>query len=138
MVLDQLWHLVRAATAKNEANVATTMAALAATAAAHATTAEVVTGLGTTVTDAVADHIGRHIGSLKSDVSSLGQDVIALSTLLANMHGEPPPPAALPTGAPTADGTASPMRLQPLMRSRLCRKPSLRPPLTRHCLPPLG
>ena len=63
---------------------------------------------GTTVTDAVIEHVGHHIGSLKSNVSSLGQNVIALHALLANMHGEPPPPAAPPTGAPAADGTAPP------------------------------
>ena len=109
---------LEAATAKNEADVATTMAALAATVAAHATTAEAVTGLGTTVTDAVADHVRRHIGSLKSNVSSLGQDVIALRTLLANMHGEPPPPAGrwyCPPHAPPAVDAVPPLQeAQPL------------------------
>jgi hypothetical protein len=82
---------LEAATAKNKADVATTMNALAATTAAHATTAAAVAEISTVVTDAVDDRIGHHIGSLKSDVSSLGQDVLALRTLLATMHGKPPP-----------------------------------------------
>ncbi len=44
---------LEAATAKNEADVATTMAALAKNAAAHATTAAAVAGIGTTVTNAI-------------------------------------------------------------------------------------
>jgi hypothetical protein len=44
---------LEATTAKNEANVATTMNALAATTAAHATTAAAVAEIGTIVTDAV-------------------------------------------------------------------------------------
>ena len=83
------------ATAKNAAYVATTMTALVATATAHAMTAETVAGFS----NAVDDHVGCHIGSLKSVVSSLGQDILALCTLLTNMHGDPPPPAAPPPGA---------------------------------------
>ena len=74
--------------AKNAANVATTMTALVATATAHATTAETVTGFS----NAIDDHVGCHIGSLESVVSSLGHDVLALRTLLTNMHGDPFPP----------------------------------------------
>ncbi len=53
------------------------------------------------MTDAVDDRIGRHIGSLKSYVSSLGQDVLALGTLLATMHGKP---------TPATDGTVTPLK----------------------------
>ena len=53
------------------------------------------------------DFVGCHIGSLKSDVSSLGQDVLALRTLLATMHGKPPPTPP-PTTTPAANGTVSP------------------------------
>ncbi len=49
---------LEAATAKNEADFATTMNALAATTAAHATTATAVAEIGTTVTDAVDDLVG--------------------------------------------------------------------------------
>jgi len=53
------------------------------------------------------DLVGCHIGSLKSDLSSLGQDVLALRTLLATMHGKPPPTP--PSNAtPAADGTDPP------------------------------
>ena len=63
--------------------------------------------IGTTVNDAVDDLVGCHIGSLKSDVSSLGQDVLALRTLLATMHGKPlPTPPSNAT--PAADGTVPP------------------------------
>ncbi len=86
---------LEAATAKNEANVA-------ATTAAHASTAAAVAEIGSVVTDAVDDRVGRHIGSLKSDVSSLGQDVLALRTLLATMHGTPTPTAT--------DGTVTPLK----------------------------
>ena len=86
---------LEAATAKNEANVA-------ATTAAHASTAAAVAEIGSVVTDAVDDHVGRHIGSLKSDVSSLGQDVLALRALLATMHGTPTPTAT--------DGTVTPLK----------------------------
>ena len=44
---------LEAASAKNEADVATTMNALAATTAAHATTVAAVAEIGTVVTDAV-------------------------------------------------------------------------------------
>lgn len=88
-------------TAKNAADVATTMTALVATPTAHATTAETVAGFS----NAVDDHVGRHIGSLKSVVSSLGHDVLALRNILTNMHGDPPPPTALPPGAPATDDT---------------------------------
>ncbi len=93
---------LEAATAKNKADVATTMQALAATTAAHALTAAAVAEIGSVVTDAVDDHVGRHIGSLKSNVSSLGQDVLALRTLLATMHGTPTPTAT--------DGTVTPLK----------------------------
>ena len=73
----------------------------------HATTAAAVAEISTTVTDAVDNLVGRHIGSLKSDVSSLGQDVLALRTLLATMHGKPPPTPP-PTTTLAADGTVSP------------------------------
>jgi hypothetical protein len=86
---------LEAATARNEADVA-------AATAAHASTTTVVAEIGSVVTEAVDDRVGRHIGSLKSDVSSLGQDVLALRTLLATMHGTP---------APTApDGTVTPLK----------------------------
>ena len=93
---------LEAATAKNKADVATTMAALSANAAAHATTAAAAAGIGTTVTNtvdaavagigmtvtnAIDDLVGKHTGSLKSNVSSLGQDVLALHALLATMQG---------------------------------------------------
>ena len=93
---------LEAATAKNEADVATTMHALAATTAAHASTAAAVAEIGSVGTDAVDDRVGHHIGSLKSDVSSLGQDVLALRTLLATMHGTPTPAAT--------DGTLTPLK----------------------------
>ena len=93
---------LEAATAKNEADVATTMHALAATTAAHASTAAAVAEIGTVVTDAMDDRVGHHIGSKKSDVSSLGQDVLALRTLLATMHGTPTPAAT--------DGTLTPLK----------------------------
>ncbi len=141
---------LEAATAKNAADVATTTAALAATVAAQATTAAAVTEFSTTVNDAVVDHVGRHFGPLRSDVSSLGQEVVSLgpridalvehvttndgvlgeldkhvteaeslgprlteldvrvTTLLANMHGDPPPPAAPLPGAPVADDAVLP------------------------------
>ena len=98
---------LEAATAKNEADVATTMNALNATTAAHAMTAAAVAEIGTTMTDVVDDLVGRHIGSLKSDVSGMGQDVLALRTLLATMHGTPPPTPP-PTTTPEANGTVSP------------------------------
>ena len=96
---------LEAASAKNMADVAATMAALAGNEASHNRTAEAVAGISATVTGTVDDLVGRHIGALKSDVSSLGQDVHALCTLLATMHGKPPPPAAPPDGAPAAGGT---------------------------------
>ena len=99
---------LEAATAKNEADVATTMNALATTTAAHATTAAAVAEIGITVTDAVDDLVGCHLGSLKPDVSSLGQDVLALCTLLATMHGKPPQPAAPPPTATLADNGTIP------------------------------
>ena len=86
---------LEAATAKNEADVA-------AATAAHASTAVAVAEIGSVVTEAVDDRVGRHIGSLKSDVSSLGQDVLALRTLLATMHGTPTPTAT--------DGTVTPLK----------------------------
>ena len=92
---------LEAATAKNEADVATTMHALAATTAAHASTTTAVAEIGSVVTDAMDNHVGRHIGSLKSNVSSLGQDVLALHTLLATMHGKP---------MPAIDGTITPLK----------------------------
>ena len=102
---------LEAATAKNEADVTATMAVLAENAAAHAKTAAVVAGIGTTVADAVNgavagigttvtnavdDLVGRHIGSLKSVVSSLGQDVLTLRVLLATMQGTHPEGTAPP------------------------------------------
>ena len=98
---------LEAATAKHEADVATTMNTLAATTAAHATTAAAVAEIGTVVADSVNDRVGFHIGSLKSDVSSLGQDVLALRSLLANMH-EKPPPTPPTTNTPAPVGTVSP------------------------------
>ena len=80
---------MEAATAKHEAGVAKTMSTLSATTAAHATTAAAVAEIGTVVAVAVDDRVGRHIGSLKSEVSSLGQDVLALCSLLVTMHGKP-------------------------------------------------
>ena len=100
---------LEAATAKNEADVATTMHALAATTAAHASTAAAVAEIGTVVTDAMDDRVGHHIGSKKSDVSSLGQDVLALRTLLATMHGKPPPTPPHTT-TPATDGTVTPLK----------------------------
>ncbi len=90
------------ATAKTEADDAKTMEALAATTAAHATTAAAVAEIGTTVTDAVDDLVGRHIGSLKSNVLGLGHNVLALRTLLATMHG------TTPTTTPEAGDNISP------------------------------
>ncbi len=99
---------LEAASAKNTTDVASAMSALAGNAAGHNRTAAAVAGISATVTGTVDDLVGRHIGALKSDVSSLGQDVHALCTLLASMHGKPPPPAAPPDGAPAADGTTHP------------------------------
>ena len=87
------------------------MAALAGNKAAHNRTAEAVAGISATVTGTVDDLIGRRIGTLKSDVLSLGQDVHALRTLLATMHEKPPPPAAPPDGAPVTDGTTPPHKV---------------------------
>jgi len=92
---------LEAATAKNEADVATTMHALFATTVAHASTAVAVAEIGSVVTDAVNDRVGHHIGSLKSDVSSFGQDILALRTLLATMHGKP---------TPATDGNVTPLK----------------------------
>ena len=83
---------LEAASAKNMADVAATMAALAGNEASHNRTAEAVAGISATVTGTVDDLVGRHIGALKSDVSSLGQDVHALCTLLATMHEKPRQP----------------------------------------------
>ena len=96
---------LEAATAKNEADFATTKTALAATVAAQVTTAAAVAGFSSTVNDAVVDHVGRHFGPLRSDVTSLGQELVALRNLMENMHGDPPPPAAPHPGAPVADDT---------------------------------
>ncbi len=94
--------ILEAATAKNEADVATTMNALAATTAAHATTAAAVAGIGTTVTDAMDDLVGRHIGSLKSDVLSLGQDVLLSAPSWPLCMGSPLHPLHGPRHKPPA------------------------------------
>jgi hypothetical protein len=81
---------LEAATAKHEVDVANAMSTLTATTAAHATAAAAVAEIGTIVADVVDNRVGCHIGSLtlRSEVSSLGQDVLALCSLLATMHGQ--------------------------------------------------
>ena len=103
---------LKAASAKNTADVAATMAALAGNKAAHNRTAEAVAGISATVTGTVDDLVGHHIGALKSDVSSLGQDVHALRTLLATVHEKPPPPAAPPDGAPARQPMVPPLPIR--------------------------
>ena len=53
-------------------------------------TLEAASAKNTADVAATNDLVGRHIGALQSDVSVLGQDVHALCTLLATMHGNPP------------------------------------------------
>lgn len=68
-------------------------------------TLEAASAKNTADVAATNELVGRHIGALKSDVSVLGQDVHALRTLLATMHGKPPPPDTPPPTATAANGT---------------------------------
>ena len=119
---------LEAATAKNKADVATTMAAHATTPAAVAGIGTTVTdtidaavaGIGMTVTNTVDDLVGRHIGSLKLDISSLGQDILTLRVLLATMQGTHhngtiPPRSPPPTVPPLKDTQPAPVDTGPAL-----------------------
>jgi hypothetical protein len=129
---------LEAAIAKNEANVATTKTALAAFTAAQATTAATVAGFSITMNDAVVDHVGRHFGPLRSNVSSLGQEVVALRPSWQICMGTPLHLLHCLLARQWPMVPSSRISLQLLMRSCLCRKPRLRSLQTRHRPQPLG